>query len=239
MSSLGYTLPTRGLGAEEDYRQLLPWSVQADGSAGPRTTPGVDYHGGSLHHPIQPKVLRFDQGFHVIVRYAPGSEARTIPFLEKKWQEFVPGHPFRYEFFDESLDSKYRTERRIGRIVGHFTGISVLIACLGLFGLTSFMAERRTKEIGVRKVMGATLPRITVLLTKDFLKWIGVAIVIALPSAYFAMQVWLNNFAYRTAISAWTLVLAAAAALVIALATISYQSFKSARANPADCLRYE
>jgi putative ABC transport system permease protein len=101
------------------------------------------------------------------------------------------------------------------------------------------MIEQRTKEIGVRKVMGANLTRITLLLTKDFLKWIMVANLIALPVAYFAMQVWLNNFAYRTAISIWIFVLAASFAIAIALATIAYQSVKAARANPADCLRYE
>ena len=150
-----------------------------------------------------------------------------------------PALPFAFSFLDESLSGLYQSDKRTGRIFSYFTILAIFISCLGLFALASFIIEQRTKEIGVRKVMGANLPRITFLLTRDFLKWIVVANVIALPTAYFAMQVWLNNFAYRVAISPWTFVLAALTALSVALATISYQSIKASRANPADCLRYE
>jgi putative ABC transport system permease protein len=200
-----------------------------------------DFNYKSAHKKIEPLILRIEpeRDRIVYVRIAGGDVPRTLAAIEETYKKHVPELPFSFAFLDESLESLYQSDRRTGRIFSYFTILAIFISCLGLFALASFMIELRTKEIGVRKVMGATLPRITVLLTKDFLKWIAAAIVIALPTAYFAMQVWLNNFAYRTAISVWTFVLAASAALAVALATISYQSIKSARANPADCLRYE
>jgi putative ABC transport system permease protein len=200
-----------------------------------------DFNYKSAHKKIEPLILRIDprRDQYVYVRIEGGNVPGSLAAIEEMYKKHIPELPFTFAFLDDSLNGLYQSDRRTGRIFSYFTILAIIISCLGLFALASFMIEQRTKEIGVRKVMGANLPRITILLTRDFLKWIVVANVIALPTAYFAMQVWLNNFAYRTAISIWTFVLAASFALAIALATIGYHSIKAARANPADCLRYE
>ena len=200
-----------------------------------------DFNYKSAHKKIEPLILRIDprRDQYVYVQIEGGNVPGSLAAIEEIYKKHVPELPFTFAFLDESLNGLYQSDRRTGRIFSYFTILAILISCLGLFALASFMIEQRTKEIGVRKVMGANLSRITVLLTRDFLRWIVVANVIALPTAYFAMQVWLNNFAYRTAISIWTFALAASVALAIALATIGYHSIKAARANPADCLRYE
>jgi ABC-type antimicrobial peptide transport system permease subunit len=200
-----------------------------------------DFNFKSAHQKIEPLILRIDpsRDRHAFVRIEGGDVSDTLGTIEKIYNKHNPEYPFTFAFLDESLNSLYESDKRTGTLFHYFTILAIFISCLGLFGLASFMIEQRTKEIGVRKVMGANLPRITVLLTKDFLKWIVAANVIALPIAYFAMQTWLNNFAFRTTVSVWIFVLAASFALVIALATVSYQSIKAARANPVDCLRYE
>jgi len=200
-----------------------------------------DFNYKSAHKKIEPLILRIDprRDQYVYVRIEGGNVPGSLAAIEEMYKKHIPELPFTFAFLDDSLNGLYQSDRRTGRIFSYFTILAIIISCLGLFALASFMIEQRTKEIGVRKVMGANLPRITILLTRDFLKWIVVANVIALPTAYFAMQVWLNNFAYRTAISSWTFALAASVALAIALATIGYHSIKAARANHADCLRYE
>lgn len=200
-----------------------------------------DFNFKSAHKKIEPLILRIDprRDRYVFVKIEGANVPRTIATIEETYYKHNPQYPFTFSFLDEALDNLYRSDKRTGKIFNYFTALAIFISCLGLFGLASFMIEQRTKEIGVRKVMGANLGQITILLAKEFLKWIIVANVIALPIAYFAMQVWLNNFAYRTAISVWVFVLAAAFALTIALATVSYQSIKAARTNPVDCLRYE
>ena len=133
----------------------------------------------------------------------------------------------------------YQSEMRLSRLFSIFTGITIFIACLGLFGLASFTVEQRTKEIGIRKVLGASIGSIVFILSKEYVKWIVLANVIAWPVAFFAMNHCLNNFAYRTNIGIWTFILSALLALVIALLTVSYQSIKAALANPIESLRYE
>jgi ABC-type antimicrobial peptide transport system permease subunit len=198
-----------------------------------------DYHGGSLHEPILPKVIALRGGFFVCVKFRPGQVSRMVTFLEQKWEEFVPGQPFRYDFVDESIAGRYMSERRIGKIFRSFTVLAVLIACLGLFGMASFTAERRTKEIGIRKVLGARVWSIVLLLSKDFTKWVLMANVIAWPLAYFITREWLGNFAYRTRLGWELFALALVLALGIALATVSYQAIRAATSDPVDSLRYE
>lgn len=198
-----------------------------------------DYHGGSLHHPIQPKVIELRGGFFVCVKYRSGTTAKMLTFLEQKWKKFVKGRPFRHGFVDESIDNYYKTERRIGRIFQYFTILAIFIACLGLFGLASFTAEQRTKEIGIRKVLGASVMGVVTLLSKQFTKWVLIANVIAWPIAYIIIRRWLQGFAYRIELG-WELFVAASVlALVIALLTVSYQAIRAATANPVDSLRYE
>jgi putative ABC transport system permease protein len=198
-----------------------------------------DYHGGSLHETILPKVLELRGGFFVCVKFRPGQDSRILGFLKGMWEKSVPRFPFRYNFVDESIATHYATEKRIGKIFRIFTVLAALIACLGLFGLSSFMAERRTKEIGIRKVMGARVGSLVLLMSKEFAKWVLMANVIAWPLAYLAARKWLDGFAYRARLGWELFALALLLALVIAVATVGFQAIRAATASPVDSLRYE
>ena len=151
----------------------------------------------------------------------------------------APGYPFTYEFLDDAFDNMYREEQRIGKIAISFSVLAIFIACLGLFGLATYMPEQRTKEIGVRKVLGASVTGIVALLSKDFLKLVGISILIASPAAWWIMNKWLQDFAYRTNISWTVFVITTITALVIALITISFQAIRAAIVNPVKSLRTE
>ena len=163
----------------------------------------------------------------------------TIASIQNIWQESVPEQPLVYSFMEDSFNTTYQAEQRLGRIFMVFTILSIFIACLGLFGLAAFNAEKRTKEIGVRKVLGASVGQISFRLTLDFLKLVGVAILISLPLGWFAMNKWLEDFSYRIEIGWWVLALAGAFAIAIAVITVSYQSIKAAIVNPVKSLRSE
>jgi putative ABC transport system permease protein len=158
---------------------------------------------------------------------------------EDKWKSLAPGLPFSYRFLDESFNQMYRAEERIGKIILIFSVLAILIACLGLFGLSTFIAEQRTKEIGIRKVLGASARGLVQLLSADFIRLVAIAYVIAAPLAWWFMNKWLQDFAYRIEISWWIFVLAAVLAFVIALATVSFQAIKAAMMNPVKSLRTE
>jgi putative ABC transport system permease protein len=159
--------------------------------------------------------------------------------LEKKWREFLPNAPFNYTFMDDGFAAMYQSEQRIGKIFGMFATLAVFIGCLGLFGLAAFTAEQRTKEIGIRKVLGATAPGIVRLLIREFMILIAIANVIAWPVAYFVMNRWLRDFAYRISIGAWIFIVAGVLTLFIAMLTVIFQATKAAFMNPIDSLRYE
>jgi len=158
---------------------------------------------------------------NTVVRVKGGDISKTISQLEEKWKSFTTNEPFDYNFLDEAFDAQYRSEQRLGSIFSIFAGLSIFIACLGLFGLSAFIAEKRTKEIGVRKVLGASVPNVVALLSKDFLKLTIIASIIAFPVAWYFMNKWLQDFAYRITLSWWIFVVAAFSALVIAVLTIS------------------
>ncbi|MCK4816997.1 ABC transporter permease, partial [bacterium] len=201
-----------------------------------------DYYFKSLHQEIEPFVMSLasEQAFNwVFIKTTGESMSRVMQFAEQEWGRINPGHPFDYTFVDENNAMMYQSEMRLSRLFSIFTGITIFIACLGLFGLASFTVEQRTKEIGIRKVLGASIGSIVFILSKEYVKWVVLANVIAWPVAYFAMNHWLNNFAYRTNIGIWAFILSALLALVIALLTVSYQSIKAALANPIESLRYE
>ncbi len=200
-----------------------------------------DFNFKSLHAAVEPLVLRVEpeRDNYVLVKMrfeglAPGLE--TIRRLHAKYN---PRYPFEYEFLDDSLGELYRSDRRFGAIVTVFTGLAIFISALGLFGLASFLIERRTKEIGIRKILGADMGRIVVLLSKDFLQWVALANLIAVPVAYFAMRQWLRSFAFRTGISVWVFAAAGGLAITIAMLTISAHCVRAAASNPAESLRYE
>ena len=195
----------------------------------------------SLHSEIEPLILTMDPKrlYYAGIRISSEDIEETIYTLEKTWNKFSAGFPFDYVFLDDRIDNLYRSEQRVGTVFNYFTILVILIACLGLFGLASFTAEQRTKEIGIRKVLGAPVSSILWLLSKEFIKWVLLANIIAWPAAYFIMDKWLENFAYRTNIGMETFFLSAASALAIALVTVSYQCMRAALSNPADSLKYE
>jgi putative ABC transport system permease protein len=203
-----------------------------------------DYHFQSLHEEIQPLILYnappYDGNYdRISLRVRPENIRETIGFLESKWAEFDSQYPLEYVFVDDQFDSLYRAEERLGQLFGYFTALAIVIGCLGLFGLTSFTAEQRTKEIGIRKVLGASVSSVIRVFVFEFTKWVLLAVVIAWPIGYFIMKTWLQNFHYRTSLGFETFILAAVLALVISIITVSYQSIRAALANPADSLRYE
>jgi putative ABC transport system permease protein len=159
--------------------------------------------------------------------------------MESTWKKFNPAFPLEYHFLDDAFEKLYLTENRIGKLFNYFAFLAIFISCLGLVGLASFMAEQRTKEIGIRKVLGASVQGISFLLSKEFSKWVLIANIIALPAAYYAVNQWLQNFAYRTSVGVFIYIASALLALIIALLTVSYQSIKAALTNPITALKYE
>ena len=202
-----------------------------------------DFHTYSLQHKIEPLILQLpaqpDDQDNLYIKIRPGQTKAALTQIEKAYRQFEPGGVFSYQFLDQSFARQYATEQQQSRLLLVFTALAILIACLGLFGLATFMAEQRTKEIGVRKVLGASIISIVTLLSKDFLKLVLIAIVIASPLAYWAMNQWLGTFAYRVIISWWVFALAGTLAVGIALLTVSFQSIKAALMNPVKSLRSE
>ena len=200
-----------------------------------------DYHVLSLHEKIEPLFMYIDSRTYSVlaVRVAPQDLSGTMSFIEKTWKNFAPNIPFEYSFLDESFHIFYQSERKLSQIFTSFSVLAILIACLGLFGLTAYAAEQRTKEIGIRKALGATITNIVSLVSKEFILLVIVSNIIAWPIAYYAMNKWLQNFAYHIEMNLTIFILAAVSALVIALGTISFHTIKAASANPVNSLRYE
>jgi putative ABC transport system permease protein len=199
-----------------------------------------DFHFASLHQKIEPLVIFPDTYFNTImVRLSGKNMPQTLAFLAEKWKVIAPHRPFEYEFMDEEFNRLYTSETRIGKAFSVFAFLAIFLACLGLFGLATFTILQRTKEIGIRKVLGASVSQIVALLSKDFIKLVFIAFVIALPVAWYAMNQWLQDFAYRIDISWWIFALAGILALLIALLTVSFQAIRAALANPVKSLRTE
>lgn len=228
---LGWATPEEALG-----QSIAIWGEN-------RNIIGVtrDFHFQSLHSAINPLLFfpEVDQSSGLILRLRTDDLAATMTRLEASWKQLSASQPFNYSFLDQDLEKLYSVEQRWGTVIGSAAMLALLIACLGLFGLASFMAEQRTKEIGVRKVLGASAFSIAVLLSNDFARLVGVAFVLGAPVAYFAAQRWLEGFAYHIEISVWVFLVAGLLALGIALLTVSYQSIKAALSDPVKSLRYE
>jgi predicted permease len=204
-----------------------------------------DYHHNSLHVPIEPVILRlFKKSWNsywgnVIIRTEAGKTKKAIASMEKTFKQFNPGFPFKYYFTDDEIARNYKAEQTVSKLSQYFAFLAIFISCLGLFGLVTFTAEQRIKEIGIRKVLGASVPGIIRMLSKDFLKLVFIATLIAFPVAWWAMNKWLGDFAYRVDIGWWVFVVAGVVALLIALLTVSFQAIKAAIANPVKSLRTE
>ena len=204
-----------------------------------------DFHFYSLHAKIPRMAFvytgesRLQDGNHLAVRVRPGDLRGVVARVRKAWDSFSPPLPLNYSFLDEDYAALYSVETRAMKVLGVFSGLAVIISCLGLFGLASFMTERRRREIGIRKVLGARADEIVVLLGKDFLLWVLLANLAGWPAAFFAARRWLDRFAYRVDIGAWPFVLSGVAVLAIASATLAWRTLAAARANPAESLRCE
>jgi putative ABC transport system permease protein len=175
----------------------------------------------------------------VKIRSDAGSIPEALAGIKDVWDEFVPGTPFFYEFLDTAYDRNYRAERKMSREFWYFSFLGIFISCLGMIGLAAYIAERKRKEIGIRKVLGATLPEILQQINKEFLGPILISNLIAWPAAYWAMKTWLRGFAFRTNIPLWIFFASAVFALTAGLLTVSFQSFKAARENPVNSLKFE
>lgn len=199
-----------------------------------------DFNFKPVQRAIEPLIMRLnDWGGIVVVRTQPGTTEATIQTLKKINTSLNPGYPFSYGFVDEDLDNLYKSEQHLGSLFNLFAALAIFISCLGLYGLSAFMAEQRSKEIGVRKVLGASVFNVVYLLSRSFVSLILIAILIAIPIAWYAMDGWLSGFAYRVDAGWMVFVLASVAAIVIALLTVSYESIKAAVTNPVDSLRDE
>ena len=222
----------------------LDFGAGPDNAANRRTRViGVvkDFNYNSLHNQIDPLLLVLSEEPRRIItlRVSQQNIQSTLDFMESKWDEFCPTYPFSYEFLDERMNEQYEAEAKTGRIFSYFSLICIFIACLGLLGLTSFTTEQRSKEISVRKVLGATEASIIYLLTLNFAILVIISNLIAWPLAWYGLRKWLDNFAYSTNISIWFFVVSGIMALLIAVLTISIKAIKASRANPADALKYE
>ncbi|UFH55856.1 ABC transporter permease [Spirosoma sp. KNUC1025] len=239
--SFGFGSPQQALGKEILWPKWVQ-SNPADTLKRGRVIGVVrDFNYKSLHQKIEPVVLHiFPAAFSsLVVRVQPTNLTATLDFLKAKWQAQAPDWPFEYQIVDQEFEKLYRSEQLFGKLFSLFTALSIFIAGLGLFGLATFMAQQRTKEIGVRKVLGASVASIAVLLSKDFLKLVLVAILIASPIAWYAMNNWLADFAYHIDIAWWMFAGAGLMAIGIALLTVSFQSIKAALVNPVRSLRSE
>ena len=197
-----------------------------------------DFHYESLKKLVSPMYMNLGgSGFYLSLRYEAEKTQEVIALLEKKWKEFAPNYPFEYSFVNERFDNMYFQEQRMGKIMSVFTIFAIIIASLGLFGLSAFIAEKRTKEIGIRKVNGATLLNIFSLFTKDVAKLVIIAFVLAVPLTWYVMDEWLNNFAYRIDIEWIVFIGAGILSFFIAIVTISYQAYIASIKNPVDSLR--
>lgn len=200
-----------------------------------------DYHFESLHSPIIPMAMRIQPNglYQACVRIAPHKVADTLAFLEAKWEEVYPEYPFTYSFLDDTIAAQYRSEQSVGRIVTIFTVLGLLISCLGILGLSSYITEQRTKEIGIRKVLGASVAGVIRHISKEFVGLVLAANLIAWPVAYYLLQRWLQTFAYRVDLAWWTFAATGLAVLLVSMLTISWQVLRAATADPVESLRYE
>jgi putative ABC transport system permease protein len=200
-----------------------------------------DFHFNSLHEQIEPLIITVNPNWnsYIFAKISSNTIRSVIAKIEEVHQRMNPDYPFQFHFLDAEYEGIYLSEERTGRLFQYFSFLAIFISCLGLFGLSSFMAEQRTKEIGIRKVLGAKVSVILLQLLRDFTKWVLIANVIAWPIGYYAMKQWLKNFAYRTDFDWSIFLLSGVITLLIAVTTVGFKSLRAAKANPVDSLRYE
>jgi putative ABC transport system permease protein len=201
-----------------------------------------DFHLASMYNPIEPVAVVFSSEMgisHMTLRVEPVNIPKTINALTKVWKEVCPGHELKYQFYDDWLDSMYKSEERLAAAIRLFAVLAIIISCLGIIGIAEFAIKKRTKEIGLRKVNGARISQVIVLLNIAFIRWVFLALFIAIPLSYYLLNKWLETFAYRAGLSWWIFTISGIIALFIALLTVSWQSWRAATRNPVEALRYE
>jgi putative ABC transport system permease protein len=232
----------------ESAAKALGWKPgEAIGRSISKGVPGTvkavikDFHFHSLHEPIAPLVLFLDRrrANSILIKILPGDISATLNRLKKIWNERVTYRPFEYHFLNEDYEALYKTEQQTAAVFSTFSALAIFLACLGLFALTAFAIAQRSKEIGIRKVLGANVAGIVGLLSRDFLKLVLISILIATPLAWYFMNKWLQDFAYRIYVHWWVFIAAGVIAIFIALITVSIQSIKAAIVNPVKSLRTE
>jgi putative ABC transport system permease protein len=229
-------------------RKLFNNQDNANGSVSiPFTITGIvkDFNFISLREQVTPLVIQSNEAFgggnqYVVVRVKAGEVNSAISAIEGKWKELVPEQSFRFSFLDQDLDAQYKSEKQSGKLFSIFSGLAIFVSCIGLFALSAYITNLRTKEIGVRKVLGASVQGVVALLSMDFARMILLSFIMAVPVAWYVMENWwLQNFAYRISISIWIFLIAGLVAFLIAWLTVSYQSIKAAMQNPVQSLRSE
>jgi len=229
-------------------RKLIDIQERPEGNiAVPFTVVGVvkDFNFISLRDKVTPLAIQSNEAFgraaqYFVTRVKAGQIPDAIQAIETKWKELVPAEPFKFSFLDENLDAQYKSERQSGKLFAVFSGLAIFVSCIGLFALSAYITSLRTKEIGVRKVLGSSVAGVVILLSRDFTKMILIAFIFAVPVAWYVMEHWwLQNFAYRINISLWIILVSGVSALMIAWITVSYQSIKAAIQNPVGSLRSE
>jgi ABC-type antimicrobial peptide transport system permease subunit len=230
----------------KDPAEIVGQMLDRSGKSIPIVGVIADFNSKSIHKPIGPIAFASEQKahhyFHILLSGTKNNAEQwksTMSEVEKKWKDVYPEEDFHYNFFDESIAFFYKKEKNIASLLNWSTGLAVFISCLGLLGLVIYTTTQRVKEIGVRKVLGASVSQIIALLSKDFLRLVMVAFIIAVPIAWWAMNKWLEDFAYRTNVSWWVFAFCGVSMMIIALLTLSIQIFRSAIANPVKSLRTE
>jgi putative ABC transport system permease protein len=238
VKELGLGTPAEALG------KTLSWPTWRNGDSlktGPVIGVVKDFHYKSLHERVEPAVLHmYPQAYSkVAVKLSGDKIDAELAGIKTLWNKFSPDYPIEYSFLDESFGKMYKAEDKLKTLLSIFTAITIFVACLGLLGLAAYAAERRRKELGIRKVLGATVQGLVVLLSKDFIKLVVVSLVLASPVAWYFMNKWLESFAYRIHIAWWMFAVAAILAVMLALVTVSFQAVKAALSNPVQNLRRE
>ena len=198
-----------------------------------------NFHYKSMHYKIEPLIMTLDPDIEFFIRMKPDKITSIVPYIKKTIQSFNLSYLLNFHFLADDYDNLYRTEQNMSKIIRYSSFLAIFISCLGLLGLSSFMTERRTKEIGIRKINGAKSNEIFTLISGEYIIWVLISILIASPIAWYVMHKWLQNFAYRISVGCWIFALAGVLALLIALLTVSWQSYRAASKNPVDALRYE
>jgi putative ABC transport system permease protein len=241
VKEFGFGTPEKALGRRMNWNEWQPLDSTKPVKQGKVIGVVQDFHYKSLHEKVVSTVIQLypQVTFKIAAKIKTAGMKETVAFINNTWNKFSPGYPLDYKFMDDTYGQMYKNEEKLASLLWIFTVMAIIVGCMGLFGLAAFSAEQRIKEIGIRKVLGASVTNITALLSKDFVKLVLIAFVVAFPIAWFAMNRWLEDFEYRISISWWIFPLAAVIALLVAIITVSFQAIRAALANPVKSLRTE